>query len=212
MSSLEESSSAKRLRIAAAPGLPEYCLAVLAQLSEEKLQEKLEASDKQKIATAVQEALDWCHEKELAEKAKLKELEGIVESILRRCAPAVAIRETEKPAEDIADNSYPTFPVTTGGGRSSSDPGGLSLLEPDFRKCLGCRWRLPKGDARHTRVLGECKHPHDTSDSWTCPGCVSHRPRGYSDHTNLPTECRWATAGHRQNNLLAGVRRDGGVR
>ena len=95
MSSLEESSSAKRLRIAPAHGLPEYCLAVLAQLSEEKLQEKLEASDKQKIATAVQEALDWCHEKELAEKAKLKELEGIVESILRRCTLAATAASRE---------------------------------------------------------------------------------------------------------------------
>ena len=51
-------------------------------LNEEKLKDKFEGGDKEKIESAVQETLDWLDKNQLAEKdefeAKQKELEGIV--------------------------------------------------------------------------------------------------------------------------------------
>merc|ERR1712138_191288 len=50
-------------------------------LQEEKLKDKFEGDDKDKIEKAVQEALDWLDKNQLAEKdefeAKQKELEGV---------------------------------------------------------------------------------------------------------------------------------------
>eukprot|EP00441_Pelagodinium_beii_P042199 CAMPEP_0197645266 /NCGR_PEP_ID=MMETSP1338-20131121/18327_1 /TAXON_ID=43686 ORGANISM="Pelagodinium beii, Strain RCC1491" /NCGR_SAMPLE_ID=MMETSP1338 /ASSEMBLY_ACC=CAM_ASM_000754 /LENGTH=54 /DNA_ID=CAMNT_0043218775 /DNA_START=1 /DNA_END=161 /DNA_ORIENTATION=- len=50
-------------------------------LNEEKLKDKFEGGDKEKIEAAVQEALDWLDKNQLAEKdefeAKQKELEGV---------------------------------------------------------------------------------------------------------------------------------------
>ena len=80
------------LLMAAGHGLGDYCLRVLQKRA--KLQDKIEASDEKKISSAVQEALDWFHEKELAEKAKLKELEGVVNPILKKVYQAAC--DTEK--------------------------------------------------------------------------------------------------------------------
>merc|ERR1712023_611963 len=57
-------------------------------LSEEKLKDKFEGDDKEKIEKAVQEALDWLDKNQLAEKdefeAKQKELEGVVNPIMMK--------------------------------------------------------------------------------------------------------------------------------
>merc|ERR1711935_408613 len=57
-------------------------------LQEEKVKEKFEGDDKDKIETAVQEALDWLDKNQLAEKdefeAKRKELEGVVNPIMMK--------------------------------------------------------------------------------------------------------------------------------
>merc|ERR1711903_108422 len=54
----------------------------------EKLKEKFEDGDKEKIEAAVQEALDWLDKNQLAEKdefeAKQKELEGVVNPIMMK--------------------------------------------------------------------------------------------------------------------------------
>merc|ERR1712014_363857 len=65
-----------------------YCFTMRNTLQEEKLKEKFEAGDKEKIETAVQETLDWLDKNQLAEKdefeGKQKELEGIVNPIMMK--------------------------------------------------------------------------------------------------------------------------------
>merc|ERR1740124_1892791 len=57
-------------------------------LQEEKLKEKFEGDDKDKIEKAVQETLDWLDKNQMAEKdefeAKQKELEGVVNPIMMK--------------------------------------------------------------------------------------------------------------------------------
>merc|ERR1712160_73780 len=57
-------------------------------LQEEKLKEKFEDGDKEKIEAAVQETLDWLDKNQLAEKdefeGKQKELEGVVNPIMMK--------------------------------------------------------------------------------------------------------------------------------
>merc|ERR1711964_6424 len=73
---------ANRQKIEAKNGIENYCYSMRNSLSEEKLQDKFEADDKEKIEKAVQETLDWLDRNQTAEKdkfdAKQKELEGIV--------------------------------------------------------------------------------------------------------------------------------------
>jgi len=81
----DESNKSK---IEAKNGLENYCFTMRNTLSEEKLQDKFEAGDKDKIEKAVQETLDWLDKNQLAEKdefeAKQKELEGIVNPIMMK--------------------------------------------------------------------------------------------------------------------------------
>jgi len=57
-------------------------------LQEEKLQDKFEGDDKDKIEKAVQEALDWLDKNQMAEKdefdAKQKELEAVVNPVMMK--------------------------------------------------------------------------------------------------------------------------------
>merc|ERR1711918_287902 len=77
-----------KLKIEAKNGLENYCFSLRNSLSEEKLKDKFEGDDKEKIEKAVQEALDWLDKNQLAEKdefeAKQKELEGIVNPIMMK--------------------------------------------------------------------------------------------------------------------------------
>merc|ERR1712167_367443 len=79
---------AAKTKIEAKNGLENYCFTMRNTLSEEKLQDKFEAGDKEKIETAVQEALDWLDKNQMAEKdefeAKQKELEGVVNPIMMK--------------------------------------------------------------------------------------------------------------------------------
>merc|ERR1712203_1079872 len=65
-----------------------YCFTMRNTLSEEKLKDKFEAGDKDKIEKAVQDALDWLDKNQLAEKdefeAQQKELEGVVNPIMMK--------------------------------------------------------------------------------------------------------------------------------
>merc|ERR1712117_139989 len=73
-------------------GLENYCFTMRNTLQEEKLKDKFEAGDKQKIEEAVQETLDWLDKNQLAEKeefeGKQKELEGIVNPIMMKVSQA----------------------------------------------------------------------------------------------------------------------------
>jgi len=75
-------------KVEAKNGLENYCFSMRNSLEEEKLKEKFEAGDKEKIEAAVQEALDWLDKNQLAEKdefeARQKELEGVVNPIMMK--------------------------------------------------------------------------------------------------------------------------------
>merc|ERR1712161_56222 len=77
-----------RSKIEAKNGLENYCFTMRNTLQEEKLKEKFEAGDKEKIENAVQETLDWLDKNQLAEKdefeGKQKELEGVVNPIMMK--------------------------------------------------------------------------------------------------------------------------------
>merc|ERR1719262_192333 len=79
---------ANKSKIEAKNGLENYCFTMRNTLNEEKLQDKFEAGDKDKIEKAVQDALDWLDKNQLAEKdefeAKQKELEGVVNPIMMK--------------------------------------------------------------------------------------------------------------------------------
>merc|ERR1719453_689682 len=75
-------------KVEAKNGLENYCFTMRNTLQEEKLKEKFEAGDKEKIEKAVQDSLDWLDKNQLAEKdefeAKQKELEGVVNPIMMK--------------------------------------------------------------------------------------------------------------------------------
>merc|ERR1712195_6129 len=83
-----EEDEAAKVKIEAKNGLENYCFTMRNTLQEEKLQDKFEGDDKDKIEKAVQEALDWLDKNQLAEKdefeAKQKELEGVVNPIMMK--------------------------------------------------------------------------------------------------------------------------------
>merc|ERR1712099_131286 len=62
-------------KIEAKNGLENYCFTMRNTLQEEKLKDKFEGDDKDKIEKAVQDALDWLDK---------KELEGIVNPIMMK--------------------------------------------------------------------------------------------------------------------------------
>merc|ERR1711953_1023456 len=77
-----------KAKIEAKNGLENYCFTMRNTLNEEKLQDKFEAGDKEKIEKAVQDTLDWLDKNQLAEKdefeGKQKELEGTVNPIMMK--------------------------------------------------------------------------------------------------------------------------------
>merc|ERR1711979_165273 len=82
-----EDETAKQ-KIEAKNGLENYCFTMRNTLQEEKLKDKFEPGDKDKIEEAVKDALDWLDKNQLAEKeefeAKQKELEGVVNPIMMK--------------------------------------------------------------------------------------------------------------------------------
>merc|ERR1711865_412929 len=79
---------ANKKKIEAKNGLENYCFSMRNTMQEEKLKDKFEDGDKEKIEAAVQEALDWLDRNQMAEKdefdAKQKECEGIVNPIMMK--------------------------------------------------------------------------------------------------------------------------------
>merc|ERR1712023_148517 len=83
-----EEDEQNKQKIEAKNGLENYCFTMRNTLQEEKLKDKFEGDDKDKIEKAVQDALDWLDEIQLAEKedfeSKQKELEGVVNPIMMK--------------------------------------------------------------------------------------------------------------------------------
>merc|ERR1712151_731663 len=79
---------ANKQKIEAKNGLENYCFTMRNTLQEEKLKDKFEGDDKDKIEKVVQETLDWLDKNQLAGKdefeAKQKELEGVVNPIMMK--------------------------------------------------------------------------------------------------------------------------------
>merc|ERR1711901_15477 len=75
-------------KIEAKNGLENYCFQMRNTLSDDKLKDKFEGGDKEKIEAAVQDALDWLDKNQLAEKdefeSRQKEIEGIVNPIMMK--------------------------------------------------------------------------------------------------------------------------------
>merc|ERR1712003_239401 len=75
-------------KVEAKNGLENYCFTMRNTLQEEKLKDKFEGGDKEKIEKAVQDTLDWLDKNQLAEKdefeAKQKEIEGVVNPIMMK--------------------------------------------------------------------------------------------------------------------------------
>jgi len=92
-------------------------------LNEEKLKEKFEDGDKDKIEKAVQDALDWLDKNQLAEKdefeAKQKELEGVVNPIMMKVYQAAGGGE------------MPEGGMPGAGGGAAAGGGGPTVEEVD---------------------------------------------------------------------------------
>lgn len=84
----KDEDEANRVKIEAKNSLENYCFTMRNTLNEEKLTDKFEPGDKEKIEKEVQDALDWLDKNQLAEKdefeAKQKELEGVVNPIMMK--------------------------------------------------------------------------------------------------------------------------------
>jgi len=105
---------ANKAKIEAKNGLENYCFTMRNTLQEEKLKDKFEGDDKDKIEKAVQEALDWLDKNQLAEKdefeAKQKELEGVVNPIMMKVYQAAG------GAPDMGAGGMPDMGGAAGGG------------------------------------------------------------------------------------------------
>ena len=108
---------ANKHKIEAKNGLENYCFTMRNTLNEEKLKDKFEGGDKEKIEAAVQETLDWLDKNQLAEKdefeAKQKELEGVVNPIMMKVYQAAG-------GGGMPEGGMP------GGGMGGAAPGGAS--------------------------------------------------------------------------------------
>merc|ERR1712010_376707 len=107
---------AAKVKIEAKNSLENYCFTMRNTLNEEKLKDKFEDGDKEKIEKAVQESLDWLDKNQLAEKdefeAKQKELEGVVNPIMMKVYQAAG------GGGDMPEGGMP------GGGFGGAAPGG----------------------------------------------------------------------------------------
>merc|ERR1719182_418096 len=115
---------ANKKKIEAKNGLENYCYSMRNTLQEEKLQDKFEGDDKDKIEKAVQEALDWLNKNQLAEKQefedKQKELEGIVNPIMMKVYQAAG-----------GSGEMPEGGMPGAGGAPGGGGGGPTVEEVD---------------------------------------------------------------------------------
>eukprot|EP00928_Gymnodinium_smaydae_P023364 TRINITY_DN19312_c1_g2_i1.p1 TRINITY_DN19312_c1_g2~~TRINITY_DN19312_c1_g2_i1.p1 ORF type:complete len:643 (-),score=167.23 TRINITY_DN19312_c1_g2_i1:199-2127(-) len=79
---------ANRRRIEARNGFENYCFSVRSSLNDDKLKDKFEPSDKERLEATLKDALEWLDRNHLAEteeyEAKQKEFEAVVNPIMTR--------------------------------------------------------------------------------------------------------------------------------
>merc|ERR1711865_909678 len=111
-------------KVEAKNGLENYCFTMRNTLQEEKLKDKFEADDKDKIEKAIQETLDWLDKNQLAEKegfeTKQKEIEGIVNPIMMKVYQAAG-----------GSGGMPEGGGMPGGGAAPGGGGGPTVEEVD---------------------------------------------------------------------------------
>merc|ERR1711939_718576 len=100
-------------KIEAKNGLENYCYSMKNTLQEEKLQDKFDAGDKDKIESAVQECLDWL------ERNQMAELEGVVNPIMM------------KVYQSAGGGGMPDMGGGMGGGAPPGGAGGPTVEEVD---------------------------------------------------------------------------------
>merc|ERR1712050_738201 len=113
-------------KIEAKNGLGNYCFTMRNTMQEEKLKDKFESGDKEKIENAVQETLDWLDKNQLAEKdefeGKQKELEGVVNPIMMKVYQAAG-GGGEMPEGGMPGGGF--------GGNAAGAGGGPTVEEVD---------------------------------------------------------------------------------
>merc|ERR1712161_75515 len=109
-------------KVEAKNGLENYCFTMRNTLAEEKLKDKFEGDDKEKIEKAVQEALDWLDKNQLAEKKEIEEKKkknkGVVNPIMMKVYQA---------AGGGGDGGMPDM----SGGAPAGGAGGPTVEEVD---------------------------------------------------------------------------------
>jgi len=114
----KEEDESNKAKVESKNGLENYCYTMKNTLTEEKLKEKFEESDKKKIEEAVDEALSWLDKNQLAEKdefeAKQKDLEAIVNPIMMKVYQAAGGGE----------GGMPDMSGMPGGGMGAAPGGG----------------------------------------------------------------------------------------
>jgi len=75
-------------RVSAKNGLESYCFSIRSTLNDEKLKDKIDSGDREKVEKAVKDTLDWLNNNEEADKdefsSKQSELEGICSPIMSK--------------------------------------------------------------------------------------------------------------------------------
>lgn len=92
-------------------------------------------------------------------------------------------------ASSLLNPKVQALPTVAVGSDSAGAGGEPAESSEPWRKCKGCRWRLPKYDPTHSRIAGECRHPGVKPLTLDCPGCVARRPRDHATQT-YDEKCR----------------------
>merc|ERR1712127_939285 len=110
-------------------GLENYCFSMRNTLTDEKLKDKFESGDTEKIEAAIQETLDWLDKNQLAEKdefeAKQKEIEGVVNPIMMKVYQAAG------GGGGMPEGGMPGGGFGGAGGAAPGGAGGPTVEEVD---------------------------------------------------------------------------------
>ena len=60
----------------------------------------------------------------------------------------------------------------------------------EITTCTGCEIYRGKEDWEHTRILGQCRWPHDDPFIPSCPGCIRRKPMSDPDAHTHTSGCR----------------------
>ncbi|KAK9470595.1 heat shock protein 70 family [Dipodascopsis tothii] len=125
----KEDDEKEAARIAAKNGLESYAYSLKNTLSEDKVQEKLEADEKEKLTKAIDETIEWLDSSQAATTEeysdKQKELEGIANPIM------IKFYSGEGGAPGAAPGGFPGAPGGAPGGFPGAGGDGPTVEEVD---------------------------------------------------------------------------------